>query len=153
MINRRNWLKLVLVLLCSLIVAYFIVNSSFIDLDRIAMQGAPFQYNLLSTSSIIAGFLFTGISILLSVIDKDRIRRLWEHNYLDNLYRVAFIGIMTCIITATMALVSLIGNLPDSSLLIVLKIELVSLIISIIFFSWCVIRLFTIIKKLKPTKK
>ena len=150
MINRRNWLKLVLVLLCSLIVAYFIVNSSFIDLDRI---GAPFQYNLLSTSSIIAGFLFTGISILLSVIDKDRIRRLWEHNYLDNLYRVAFIGIMTCIITATMALVSLIGNLPDSSLLIVLKIELVSLIISIIFFSWCVIRLFTIIKKLKPTKK
>lgn len=95
MIKRRNWIKLIIVLLLSIAGAIMLFLFSVIDIVKIRDLGSDFQYNAISTSAIIGGFLFTGISILISAIDKDRIKRLWENNYLDNLYRAAFVGMIS----------------------------------------------------------
>ena len=62
---------------------FLLVNLPFYNYQRL-INDNDFYYNCITLSSIIGGFLFTGISILISALDKDRINRLWENNYLDN---------------------------------------------------------------------
>ena len=97
--KQRGWIILVLVLVISIISSGVLIGTNIINLQKIKGLGDDFQYNAISMSSVIGGFLFTGIGILISVIDKDRIKRLWDNNYLDNLYRSAFAGMISNVIT------------------------------------------------------
>ena len=99
MTKTKNWLKLIALILVSVVFILVLFKKNIIDVTKILELGEDFQYNAISTSSIIGGFLFTGIGILISTIDKERIRRLWEHNYLDNLYRAAFVGMGSNLVT------------------------------------------------------
>lgn len=47
--------------------------------------------------------MFAGLGILISVIEIDRIKRLWDNHYLDNLYRSAVIGMTANLITVVAA--------------------------------------------------
>lgn len=78
-------------------------KSPFFDISKFERLDPDFHYNAISMSAIIGGFLFTGISILISVIDKERIERLWNNSYLDNLYRSAFVGMIANVITIIVA--------------------------------------------------
>lgn len=124
-------------------------HFSVIDVAKIRDLGSDFQYNAISTSAIIGGFLFTGISILISAIDKERIKRLWENNYLDNLYRAAFVGMISNVITIVAALADLCLNVPEKIENTLYCVEIVGLIVGIVFFSWCIKKLISIISKLK----
>ncbi len=151
MTKKKNWIKLVLTLIISIIVSFILTYYSVIDVEKIRKFGSDFQYNVISTSAIIGGFLFTGISILISTIDKERIKRLWEHNYLDNLYRSAFVGMVSNIITIIIAIAYLCLNLCNHENVerILIMIEIIGLIVGIVFFSWCIKKLISIISKLK----
>ena len=91
MTKLKNWIWLGIVLLLSISVSIALFKSPLFDISKFEELAPDFHYNAISLSAIIGGFLFTGISILISVIDKDRIKRLWDCNYLDNLYRSAFV--------------------------------------------------------------
>jgi len=149
MIKRRNWIKLIIVLLLSIAGAIMLFLFSVIDIVKIRDLGSDFQYNAISTSAIIGGFLFTGISILISAIDKDRIKRLWENNYLDNLYRAAFVGMISNVITIIAAITDICINVPEKIENILFCVETTGLIVGIVFFSWCIKKLISIISKLK----
>ena len=89
-------------------------------------------------SAIIGGFLFTGISVMISAIENKRIKRLWENNYIDNLYHSAFIGIIGDVLTIVAALISLcIVHTKEVGRLLI-KVEIGTLITSLVFFVWCV---------------
>ena len=79
-------------------ISVILFNSSLFDIQKIKALGTDFHYNTISMSATIGGFLFTGISILISTIDKDRVKRLWDNNYLNNLYRAAIVGMVSNII-------------------------------------------------------
>ena len=79
--KQRGWIILALVLVISIISSGVLIRTNIINLQKIKDLGDDFQYNAISMSSVIGGFLFTGIGILISVIDKDRIKRLWDNNY------------------------------------------------------------------------
>jgi acid phosphatase family membrane protein YuiD len=117
--------------------------------DVIINAGNDIQFNIISFSAIIGGFLFTGISILVSIIDKERIKRLWEHNYLDNLYRSASVGIfanITSIIAALTLVLCITCGLISKILIIA---EIFCIILSLVEFSWCATKLFSVLRKLK----
>lgn len=149
MIKRMNWIKLFVVLSISFILPFLLIRNAIIDVQKIKELGNDFHYNIISTSSIIGGFLFTGISILISAIDKDRIKRLWENNYLDNLYRAAFVGVFSNVFSIIAASIYLICKLRKSMREIIIYIEVIGLFIGIFFFLWCIKKLISIVSKLK----
>lgn len=149
MVKKKNWIKFIIVLLLSIIASVALVHFSIIDINNIRKLGSDFQYNMISMSSIIGGFLFTGISILISTIDKERINRLWENNYLDNLYQSAFAGMISNVITIIVSVVILCLSVSEKLIDTLIHIEITSLILGLVFFIWCIKKLISIILKLK----
>ncbi|WP_444659096.1 hypothetical protein ACRQV7_00820 [Caproiciproducens sp. R2] len=151
-INIKNWIKLATTLIITTIASIFLVKYSVIDIDKILSQNSDFQYNAISMSAIIAGFLFTGISILISAIDKERIKRLWDNNYLDNLYRSAFTGMISNVVTIISAFILLSCRVSITLQQVLVYIEVITLIVGIVFFSWCIKQLIFILSRMKNDK-
>lgn len=147
MTERNNWIKLFAVLLCSTIASYFFTKSPLIDLDKIIGLGDDLHYNLISTSAIIGGFLFTGVTILISAINNKRVGRLWENHYLDNLYRAAFVGILADVATILSALASLFLHLGKKGTVHIIRIEIITVLIGIIFSHGAVMALLIFCQK------
>lgn len=148
--KQRGWIILAAVLGISIISSVILIGTNIINLQKVKDLGDDFQYNAISMSSIIGGFLFTGISILISVIDKDRIKRLWDNNYLDNLYRSAFAGMIANVITILLSFAFLCCDICKKFYDYLLSVEIISLIVGLVCFAWCIKRLITLILKLKP---
>lgn len=147
--ERKNWIKLFAVLLLSIGVTVALFNSTLFDIQQIKMLESDFHYNAISMSATIGGFLFTGISILISTIDKDRIKRLWDNDYLNNLHRAAIVGMVSNVASIVSAFFLMILELDDKVTEKLLYIEISSLIVGIVFFSWCIKQLAFIMRKLK----
>ena len=146
--SNRYIKRFLLVLLILVVLVILMIHFQIINIDKIIELGNDFQYNIISMSSIIGGFLFTGLSLIISVLDNERIDRLWENGYLNNLYRVAIVGLIFDIISLISALAILISNISNY-IHIAIYIEMLSVIISIIFFAWNIGHLLYIIKHLK----
>lgn len=146
MVDKRNKKKFfVFITFCIILFfpIYFFGNiDTFTDND--------FHYNMISAASIIGGFLFTGLGILISAIDKERIQRLWNNHYLDNLYRFSVIGIFGNIVTIAAALFIICFNVSESITRIIASVELTAIACGLISFVISMLYLRSIIKKLKP---
>ena len=151
MTNLFNWLKFVGVLLVSLLASVFLSFSSLVNVEQILELGNDLQYNLIATSATIGGFLFTGISILISAISNKRIERLWDNKYLDNVYRAAFIGILANLLTILSALAMVFLTLESNIKTICMRVEIVCVLCSLIFFAWCVFDLVFILTRMKSS--
>lgn len=146
----KGRIKLISVVLVTLIISLILIKKQAIDIQTIKNMGEDFQYNLISVSSVIAGFLFTGISILISVIDKENIKRLWDNNYLDNLYSSAFIGMSSNVLTIISSLSQLCCDFSDDIQDQVISTEILTLILGLVCFIWCIKDLLWLITRLKP---
>ena len=149
MTKLKNLIWLGIVLLLSIGVSIVLFKSPLFDISKFEELAPDFHYNAISLSAIIGGFLFTGISILISVIDKDRIKRLWDCNYLDNLYRSAFVGMIANVATIIVAFLLVFLNICPKANDLLVKIEITTLIVGIVFFAWCIKHLIFVISKLK----
>ena len=149
MTKLKNWIWLGIVLLLSIGVSIVLFKSPLFDISKFEELAPDFHYNAISLSAIVGGFLFTGISILISVIDKDRIKRLWDCNYLDNLYRSAFVGMIANVATIIVAFLLVFLNICPKANDLLVKIEITTLIVGIVFFAWCIKHLIFVISKLK----
>lgn len=150
-VDRRNWIILSVVLVLSLGATILLTFTSLVDVTKIKELGNDFQYNLISTSATIGGFLFTGVSILISAIGNKRIERLWDHNYLNNVYRAAIVGIAANVATILAALAMLFLMLEEKAQLIIIRIEMVTVLTSVIFFIWSVLDLVFVLSRMKST--
>lgn len=149
MTKLKNFIWLGIVLLLSMGASITLFKSPFFDVTKLVALAPEFHYNAISMSAIIGGFLFTGISILISVIDKDRIKRLWNCNYLDNLYRSAFVGMLANVVTIIIAFLLVFLDICSEVREVFIQIEITTLIIGIVFFAWCIKHLIFVISKLK----
>ena len=148
-IDCKNWIILGIVLALSLASTTFLTFSSLVDLKMIRELGNDIQFSLISTSATIGGFLFTGISILISAIGNKRIERLWDHNYLNNVYRAATVGISANVATILAALAMLVLVLEEKVQLIIIRIEIITVLTSVIFFIWSVLDLVFVLSSMK----
>lgn len=149
MTNKKNWAKIIIVFLLSIGAPLFLIHHALINIDGIVKMGTDFHFNMISMSAIIGGFLFTGISILISAISNDRIQRLWDNNYLDNLYRAAFVGMIGNVMTIISAIVYLCVLLPKETGLILIKIEIITIFVGLVFFIWSIKYLIFIVTRMK----
>lgn len=148
-VDRRNWIILGIVLFVALTATITLTFTPLVDLEKIKKLGNDFQYNLISTSATIGGFLFTGVSILISAIGNKRIERLWDHNYLNNVYRAAMLGIAANVATILSALATIFLVLKETVQLIIIRVEIITVLISIIFFIWSVLDLVFVLSGMK----
>ena len=151
MTNLFNWLKFIGILIVALLASIFLSFTSLVDIEKILELGNDLQYNLIATSATIGGFLFTGISILISAISNKRIERLWDNKYLDNVYRAAFVGILANILTILSAVAMVFLTLGDKVKTVVIRVELVCVLCSLVFFAWCVLDLVFILTRMKSS--
>lgn len=151
MTELKNWIKLILVFILSITAAIILTTSSLFDIEQITALGEDLQYNFISTSATIGGFLFTGISILISAIGNKRIERLWENSYLNNLYRAAFIGIVSNICTILSALALVVLTLSEKATQMAVRAEIISVFVSLVFFGWSVLDLLFILSRMKQS--
>ena len=149
MTKKKNWRNFIIILLLSIVVPFLLFRFSLIDIEGIVALGADFHYNMISMSAIIGGFLFTGISILISAIDKERIQRLWQNNYLDNLYRAAFVGMIANVLTIIAAVLFLCAIQTEKTGIILIKAEFVTLFVGLVFFIWSIKHLLFIITRMR----
>lgn len=147
MIKKRNIIELIAVELLSILIAVGLFWFSILTVDGISKLESDVHYNIISLSAVISGFLFTGISVLVASIDKDRISRLWNCNYLDNLYHSAFLGILFLMLTLLFAFSVLYSHGAFFSFRIYLEIG--CLISGFLYFGLCLKYLYLMISRLK----
>lgn len=147
--ERKNWIRLIATLLLPIGGSIALFHSSLFNLQKIETFGADFHYNTISMSATIGGFLFTGISILISTIDKERVKRLWDNNYLNNLYRSAIVGMISNVVSIVSAFSLMILELEDATKGKLIYVEISSLIVGVVFFGWCIKQLAFVMGKLK----
>lgn len=152
-VKKKNIRNFIIFIVFMVICSFLLFHFSVIDIEKTIDLGEEFQYNIISMSSVIAGFLFTGLGILLSTIDKERINRLWEYDYLDCLYYAAFGGISSNIVTIIVAFIYLLHNCIEKTKYILVAIEIITIICALGFFIWCMWQLKFIITRLKKRDK
>lgn len=149
MVTIKNWVKLILFLLIIIGFSYSLFHWEIINISEMELSSRDFQFNTISMSATIGGFLFTGVSILISTLNHERIERLWKNNYFDNLYRAAFVGMIANVLTIILALMLLCIKLSVNSASRIIFIELTTILIGIASFIWCIKQLIFIMSKLK----
>lgn len=147
--DQKNWIWLISVFLLSIVGAISFIKSPYFDLVQVNGLAPAFHFNLITQSSIFGGCLFAGLGILISVIEIDRIKRLWDNHYLDNLYRSAVIGMTANLITVVAAESLVFLKFSEQVSRFLVNIEVVSSFIGIVFFAWSVKYLFYIVLRTK----
>lgn len=136
--NKWNMVLLVIsILVTALVFKYNIISSN--------QESESFHFNLLTINSIFAGFLFTGLGIMVSIADKPRIKNLDLGGYMDNYYNAIYIALIFHITSTLLALTALM--LVKIPILIVF--EQISIIFGVIFFIKSVIDIVKVIEKVR----
>jgi len=140
-----------LVNLCVLIVSAVLVFAFFDKASNEILSSQDFQYNIISMSATLAGFLFTGLSVLISVIDKKNIKPYWDGNYFTKLTRTASIGIILYIALLVISVLVLVFELYSLASYFFVKCQLITLCLATVNFIWCIKELFFLVKELKES--
>lgn len=151
---KKHW-KLVVFFLIMIIVCCVSIfisvkfNGYFIGLYK----NNDFHYNLITFNSVIAGFLFSGMSILVSLISNPSIKRLWDNGYLDDLYHSGGIGIGMSVVSIIMAFITVLKIIEIDSHIDFIRIwtiiEITFSLGSLLLFLYCVKELMFSIKLLR----
>lgn len=146
----KEKIKLTIRLAITIFAAVWLTNSPWIDLEQVLARETDLQFNLISLSATIGGFLFTGISLFVSTIESKGIKDLWDYGYLERVYLGAFVGIFLNVLTIFAALAMVLMKLDGSVQLLILQAEIVLILTSLVCFVW---NSFNLIRLLGRTQK
>lgn len=142
--NKGNILLLGLLIIIFIILInrkLMVLNTTFEISDH---------FNILTINSILAGFLFTGLGIMISGLSRERVLRLDNEGYLDKYYFAVYTAIMLCIISIISS-IFLIFNFAPKLKNLLLFTEQIGLITGVIFFIKCMNNLRKIINKIRKS--
>lgn len=138
--NKWNIVVFLLVIIVSILsFKYKIIETENIDKD--------FHFNILTINSLFAGFLYTSLGIMASIMDKERIARLDKAGYMDNYYNGIYMGLFFHIISIIIAVLSILITKLNFELLVIT--EQLSMLAGIIFFIKSVANILKIIGKVR----
>lgn len=138
--NRGN----IFLLIISFTILYVLRKYGIIDINRNFDRGDHF--NIITINSVLAGFLFTGLGIIIGGLGKEKIDRLQKGGYLDKYYFAIYTAIFFNIISIIAGIIIIFGMYPYD---ILIYFEQVSLIISVLFFIKSMNNLRQIINKIR----
>lgn len=135
-----------------LTVAIILIRFFYVNINKKNITELDFEYNLITLAATLGGFLFTGISILISVIDKKSIKPYWEAHYLDLLNVSAIVGIIIFLILIIISIGAvLFDNVREND--IIIKTQFCMTTLGIANFAFSIKELIFIIKKLKENSQ
>lgn len=137
----------------ALIITIVLVFLFFPKSSNEVISSQDFQYNMISLSATLAGFLFTGLSVLISVIDKNNIKPYWDGHYFTKLTKTAFIGIILYAILLIASVIVLVFGLYEFKNYFLIKTQLILLSLATVNFIWCIKEFVFLVKELKETKE
>lgn len=138
--NRGN----IFLLMISFIILYVLRKHGIIYINKNFNRGDHF--NIITINSVLAGFLFTGLGIIIGGLGKEKIDRLENGGYLDKYYFAIYTAIFFNIISIIAAIIIIFGMYAHD---ILIYFEQVSLIISVLFFIKSMNNLRKIINKIR----
>lgn len=139
--NRSN----IFLLIVLIILAYL---SFHFDVFQTLNMETDFHIKILTINSVFAGFLFTSLGIMISILDKERITRLDNAGYMDNYFNAIYIGLFFHILSIAMSLLLIIVPKADVYGLFT-KTEQISLFMGVSFFVKSVVNVLQIIKMVR----
>ncbi|WP_142311607.1 MULTISPECIES: hypothetical protein [Bacillus cereus group] len=142
-LKRNRWN----ILLASIyaLACYILWTKGFIKIENI---NRDFHINFLTINSVFAGFLFTGLGIVASIADKDRILKLDRAGYMDNYYNAIYIGLIFHVVSIVIASLSIIV-IEISDIKTLVAIEQFAMFGGVIFFIKAVCNILKIINKIR----
>ena len=146
---KRNIRSICFVSLLTVLFVIFVLSAQVVNVSGLLELGNDFQFNLLNFSGVLAGFLFTGVGIMISTVDKEKIKRLWNHHYLDKVYYCAAFGIIASIIDVLLVLTFVCCNISINVRRIIIEFQIVFTILGLVYFIWCTVQLIGVISKLR----
>ncbi len=136
---QLNFFNVLIFIISTIIFFYILKNNITInDNDRI---------NIITINSLLIGFLFTGLSIIISGLEKDRIKRLNNNYYLEGFFYGIYVGVLFLCISMIISIVLFIKLILNCCILKYL--ELSFLISGMLYFLKSVYSLFTLTEKIR----
>lgn len=118
-------------------------------------ENQDLHYNLITFNSVIAGFLFSGLSIIISLISNANIKRLWDNGYMDCMYKAGALSILLSVLSILISFSQIIIKISKHGKIkcVLVDTEICLSLTSIILFIYCVRELLYSIKLLRNNKK
>ncbi|WBW95266.1 hypothetical protein [Oceanirhabdus sp. W0125-5] len=135
-------------LIVSLLMVFLMIKHGILEVDSTLTTSDHF--NFLTINSILAGFLFTGLGIMISGLSKEKVLRLESAGYLDKYYFAIYTAIFLNILSIVAAIM-IIYNEKYNTIDFILYMEQISLLLSIIFFIKSMNNLRKIINKIRKS--
>lgn len=139
---------------CIWVIIYFILTSVLVFLaykyeiiTLIENFDRGDHFNMITINSILSGFLFTGLGIIISGLDKDKVSNLNIGGYLIKYYVQIYLTIIINISSIIASILIIFKSLIKEELL--LYIEQSFIIVGVILFIKCMWDLVKIIRKMK----
>lgn len=143
-IRRNKWNILLFLLALLITILSFKYNLILQQPENIVES---FSINILTIDSIFAGFLFTGLGIMISISDKPRICDLDIAGYMDNYYNSIYIALIFLLIST----VATLGFINIARVHYLLVIQQLALIFGVMFFIKSVWDIIKIVEKVRKS--
>lgn len=115
----------------------------------IAVDNEDIYSYILTISSVMGGFMFAGLGILVSAITSETIKRFWDGHYLDNLYRASIWGLVYDVIAMILSFLILYANITANTKVGIGYICIGCAILGLVYFVWSCFVLLKVFKELK----
>lgn len=104
----KKYSKIIILMVCVFSFLVIMISTNLLNISSLAGPNSEdTHYNLITINSVIAGFMFTSLSLILSVANSDTIRRLERTIHMDFIYNNITGGILNSIISIVTSLVSI----------------------------------------------
>ncbi len=113
-------------------------------------ENQDIHFNVASINAIFAGFLFTSFGILLSLLSKDSVKRLWDNGYMDCVCNSIILGIFFHIASIIFSLPGIFDLLTnENSIHAITFFEIATLCIGVVLFILSTVELIQAFKQFK----
>lgn len=140
-IIRFNWQNIIVAFV--LIILLIIINKY--NLYSISTESV---IDLINYNSIIAGFLFTAASILVSTLSKDRFKRLTKYKFMDKYYFAVFTALIVSVIAIIINFICLYLKVIVIDIVFIQKLIISLTLISSLYFIQSIYFLIKLFKKI-----
>lgn len=130
-LRKNKSLVIMYIIFISLI--YILLKKNIFIINNELICDNNFQYNIISFNSVIAGFLFTGLSIIMTLSEKPGIDRLYKGGYLDVFYNTVLLGILHHVISILSGIL-LLFNIKQFLNINVRTLEIIFFLLGMLFF-------------------
>lgn len=152
-INLRNNKVIYIIIVFSTII-YVSVLLHFLDNNCTKIinlyDDVDLHYNIITINAVFAGFLFTAVGLILSLLSSKSVKRLWNNGYMDGMYHAVICSIILHIISLVVGIFIVFKFSLSQKIKTCLFItEIALLLLGIILFVYSIVKLVQAINEFK----